>query len=81
MVVVLQCHPRGIVPGLPAALCAMATEQSALGDHNQAFHKPQIGIQVNLQRGQNVLLGAELLLHFGEPLARDIRQMRVRDRR
>lgn len=70
MVVVAQIQPRTKWPLLPVRLAPRTAEEPQVGDYHQAPHKMQAGIEVNLQRRQNVLLCMELRLHIAVPASR-----------
>jgi hypothetical protein len=60
VVVVAKLQTLAKRPFLPVGLAAGPAEQALVGDHHQPPDKMQSGVEVNLQRRQNVLLCSEL---------------------
>jgi hypothetical protein len=60
VVVMAKVQPASISPVLPMGLLAGATKNALVGHHDKATQEIQMGIKVNLQRCQNVLLRVKL---------------------
>ena len=54
MVMVMQGQTGPIIPCLPAGVAMGATEQATVGHGQQPADKTKLGVEVNLQHGQNV---------------------------